>query len=89
MSRSTKTRTRKTTTKPTPRAALPARTAPAPEFITDTQIRAHYEAQLAGLPHTPITAWTPLPNGTAQIRFPSGARLTHTAGTQVFTAHTP
>ncbi|MFF2731850.1 hypothetical protein ACFVS9_28565, partial [Streptomyces sp. NPDC058008] len=31
----------------------------------------------------------PLPNGTAQIRFPSGARLTHTAGTQVFTAHTP
>ncbi|MEU6572206.1 hypothetical protein, partial [Streptomyces parvulus] len=31
----------------------------------------------------------PLPDGTHQIRFPSGARITHTAGTPVFTAHTP
>ena len=89
MSRSTKTRNRKTTPKPA-RAALPVREAPtAPDFITDDQIHAHYEAQLAGLPHTPITAWTPLPDGTVQIRFPSGARITHTVGTPAFTAHTP
>jgi hypothetical protein len=92
VSRTTKTRNRKTaTTKPPQRAVLPVRPTPAPEpdFITDSQIRAHYEARLADLPHTPITAWTPLPDGTHAVRFPSGARLTHTPGTPVFTAHTP
>lgn len=87
----TKTRTRKTPApKPSPRAALPVReTAHAPEFITEGQIRAHYEARLADLPHTPITAWTPLPDNTVQIRFPTGARITHTPGTPDFTTHTP
>ncbi|MEU5660029.1 hypothetical protein ABZ802_31090, partial [Streptomyces sp. NPDC047737] len=89
----TKTRTRKNP-KPAPRATLPVRPAPtqpapAPDFITEGQIRAHYEARLAGLPHTPITAWTALPDGAHQVRFPTGARLTHTVGTQTFTAYTP
>ena len=93
MSRKTSTRQRPRTTTPKTatrtRAPLPVRTAPTREFITDAQIHAHYQARLAGLPHTPITAWTPLPDGTLDVRFPTGAHLTHTPGTREFTAHTP
>ncbi|MFG2540609.1 hypothetical protein ACGFU4_35765 [Streptomyces sp. NPDC048511] len=90
MTRTKQKRRTSTTTKPAPRAALPVReAAPAPDFITEGQIRAHYQARLAGLPSPRITAWTPLPDGTHTIRFPSGAHITHTPGTRVFTAHTP
>lgn len=80
----TKTR-RRTTPKPT----LPARPHPTPEFITQQQIHTAYAARLAGLPTTPITAWTPHPDGTHTAALPNGPRLTHTPGTPVFTAHIP
>ncbi|WP_329047031.1 hypothetical protein [Streptomyces sp. NBC_01422] len=90
MTRTKQKRRTSTATKPAPRAAvLPVRPAPVPDFITEGQIRAHYEARLAGLPSPRITAWTPLPDGTHTIRFPSGAHITHTPGTRAFTAHTP
>ncbi|MFJ3283343.1 hypothetical protein [Streptomyces halstedii] len=80
----TKTR-RRTTPKPT----LPARPHPTPEFITDQQIHTAYAARLAGLPTTPITAWTPHPDGTHSATLPNGTHLTHQPGTAVFTAHIP
>ncbi|MER6602559.1 hypothetical protein [Streptomyces parvus] len=81
----TKTRTRTPKTKTTP-AVLPVRPLH-PDFITQNQINAAYAARLAGLPTTPIRAWTPNPDGTVHLAFPSGNRIHHTpAG---FTAITP
>jgi hypothetical protein len=72
-------------TLPPVRAVLPVRphtddTPPTqcPEFITEAQIKAAYAARLADLPLIPITAWTPLPNGSVRALFPTGASLTHT-----------
>lgn len=70
---------------PPVRAVLPVRphntdTPPSayPEFITEAQITAAYQARLADLPLIPITAWIPLPDGGVRATFPTGASLTHT-----------
>ncbi|MFF1916179.1 hypothetical protein ACFVYE_32250 [Streptomyces sp. NPDC058239] len=93
---------RKSSTKPHPtrsapkktpitavRAVLPVRPHTDPEFITEAQITAAYQARLADLPLIPITAWTPQPDGSVRAHFPSGATLTHTPDTTGFDALTP
>ncbi|MEU8101690.1 hypothetical protein [Streptomyces rubiginosohelvolus] len=88
MSRRTHTKKHPTATKPAARAVLPVRPATTgPEFITEQQITAAYEARLAGLPLTPITTWAPQPNGTVRTHLPGGVSITH--GPAGFTAHTP
>ncbi|MFF2411810.1 hypothetical protein [Streptomyces sp. NPDC058092] len=59
------------------------------EFISEDQIAAAYQARLADLPLIPITAWKPGAIGSVTALFPSGATLTHTAGTPGFDALTP
>ncbi|MFJ1782463.1 hypothetical protein ACIOKA_37790 [Streptomyces anulatus] len=91
MTRKTQTKKRPTPapTKPaTIRPVLPVRPAtPGPEFITEQQMNAAYNARLNGLPLMPITAWAPLPDGTVRAHLPGGVSLTH--GPTGFTAHTP
>lgn len=61
-----------------------------PEFITHKMITAHYQARLHGLPTLAIRDWRELPDGTAALHFPSGARLDHTPAEDApFHANTP
>jgi hypothetical protein len=78
------------------RAVLPVRphtddTPPTqyPEFITEGQIKAAYAARLADLPLIPITAWTPLPDGSVRATFPTGASITRLPNATGFDALTP
>ncbi|WP_097964903.1 hypothetical protein [Streptomyces sp. or20] len=88
MTRRTHTKKRTPAVKPPAvRAVLPVRPTTSPEFITEQQMTAAYAARLAELPHLPITAWTPQPNGTVRAHLADGISLTHApAG---FTAITP
>jgi hypothetical protein len=75
-------------TKTTPAAAKKA--SAWPEFITHKMITAHHQARLRGLPTRNIRDWRDLPDGTAAIHFPSGARLDHTPTEDApFHANTP
>lgn len=80
---------------PPVRAVLPVRphtdTPPTQyaEFISEAQIKAAYAARLADLPLIPITAWTPLPDGSVRALFPSGASLTRVPDQAGFDALTP
>ncbi|WP_329203838.1 hypothetical protein [Streptomyces sp. NBC_01435] len=84
----TKKRTIRTAAAPA-RAVLPVRPHPGPEFITEHQITAAYQARLANLPLIHITAWSPQPDGSVRATFPSGATLTHTPDSRGFDALTP
>lgn len=72
------------------RKALPTRSAaPAPEFLTEAQIRAAYQLALAGL-QLPIRLWRDNGDHTATFTFPTGARITYTPNTTPqLTALTP
>jgi hypothetical protein len=75
-------------TKTTPAAVK--KTSAWPEFITHKMITAHHQARLRGLPTRNIRDWRDLPDGTAAIHFPSGARLDHTPTEDApFHANTP
>ncbi|MGS2592077.1 hypothetical protein [Streptomyces hebeiensis] len=78
-----------TTTRPTPTPALPVRPV-TPDFITVQQMTAAYTARLADLPHIPVTAWTPQPDGTLRAHLHDGTHLIHTpTGPTPFRALTP